>query len=43
LTVVPLGVFGGLLMLLITGNDISFTAAIGFIGLIGIEIKTPYR
>lgn len=39
LTVVPLGVLGGLLMLLITGNDISFTASIGFIGLIGIEIK----
>src|SRR4029434_8369928 len=39
LTVVPLGVFGGLLMLLITGNSISFTASIGFIALIGIEIK----
>jgi multidrug efflux pump subunit AcrB len=39
LTVVPLGLFGGMLMLLITGNDISFTASIGFIALIGIEIK----
>jgi multidrug efflux pump subunit AcrB len=39
LTVVPLGVLGGLLMLLVTGNDISFTASIGFIGLVGIEIK----
>lgn len=39
LTVVPLGVFGGLLMLLLTGNDISFTASIGFVALIGIEIK----
>ena len=39
LTVVPLGVFGGLMMLLITGNDISFVASIGFIALIGIEIK----
>ena len=39
LAVVPLGVFGGMLMLLITNNDISFTAAIGFIALIGIEIK----
>ncbi|MBV6415906.1 MAG: Cobalt-zinc-cadmium resistance protein CzcA [Steroidobacteraceae bacterium] len=39
LTVVPLGVFGGLLMLLVTGNTISFTASIGFIALIGIEIK----
>ena len=39
LTVVPLGVFGGLLMLLATGNSVSFTAGIGFIALIGIEIK----
>ena len=39
LTVVPLGVLGGLLMLLVTGNDISFTASIGFIALVGIEIK----
>ncbi len=39
LTVVPLGVLGGLFMLLITNNDISFTASIGFIALIGIEIK----
>jgi multidrug efflux pump subunit AcrB len=39
LTVVPLGALGGLLMLLITGNDISFTASVGFVALIGIEIK----
>jgi len=39
LTVVPLGIFGGMLMLLLTNNDISFTASIGFIALIGIEIK----
>jgi multidrug efflux pump subunit AcrB len=39
LTVVPLGVLGGLAMLLATGNSISFTASIGFIALIGIEIK----
>jgi len=39
LTVVPLGVFGGILMLLLTGNSISFTASIGFIALIGMEIK----
>jgi multidrug efflux pump subunit AcrB len=26
-------------MLFVTGNDISFTASLGFIGLIGIEIK----
>jgi len=39
LTVVPLGIIGGMLMLLVTGNEISFTASIGFIALIGIEIK----
>lgn len=39
LTVVPLGVFGGMLMLALTGHDVSFTAAIGFVALIGIEIK----
>ena len=39
LTVVPLGVLGGLLLLLLSGNSISFTASIGFIALIGIEIK----
>jgi multidrug efflux pump subunit AcrB len=39
LTVVPLGVMGGLAMLLLTGNDISFVAGIGFVALIGIEIK----
>ncbi|MGQ0836455.1 MAG: efflux RND transporter permease subunit [Gammaproteobacteria bacterium] len=39
LTVVPLGILGGLIMLLVTGNSISFTASIGFIALIGIEIK----
>ena len=39
LTVVPLGLVGGFAMLLLSGNDISFTASIGFIALIGIEIK----
>jgi multidrug efflux pump subunit AcrB len=39
LTVVPLGVFGGLLVLLLSGNDISFVASIGFVALVGIEIK----
>ena len=39
LTVVPLGIMGGLAMLLLTGNDISFVASIGFVALIGIEIK----
>ena len=39
LTVVPLGALGGFLMLLVTGYDISFTASVGFVALIGIEIK----
>ncbi|HXC60415.1 MAG TPA: efflux RND transporter permease subunit [Steroidobacteraceae bacterium] len=39
LTVVPLGALGGFLALLATGYDISFTAAVGFVALIGIEIK----
>ncbi|MEO9598966.1 efflux RND transporter permease subunit [Parasphingorhabdus sp.] len=37
--VVPLGIFGGILALLITGNSLSVMAVIGFIALIGIEIK----
>jgi multidrug efflux pump subunit AcrB len=37
--VVPLGALGGFLALLATGNDISFTASVGFVALIGIEIK----
>jgi multidrug efflux pump subunit AcrB len=37
--VIPLGVFGGLLALLFTGYTLSFTAVIGFVALIGIEIK----
>ena len=37
--VVPLGIMGGLLALLFTSNPVSFTAMIGFIALIGIEIK----
>ncbi|WP_370263741.1 efflux RND transporter permease subunit [Limnobacter sp.] len=39
LFVIPLGVTGGMVMLYITGNSLSFTAMIGFIALIGIEIK----
>ena len=38
-TVIPFGVMGGLLALLFTGNSLSFTAFIGFIALLGIEIK----
>lgn len=37
--VIPLGTFGGLLGLLVTGNNLSFLAVIGFVALIGIEIK----
>ncbi len=38
-SVIPLGIVGGILALLLSGNTLSFTAAIGFIALIGIEIK----
>jgi len=37
--VIPLGLFGGLIALLLTGNSLSFLAVIGFVALIGIEIK----
>lgn len=39
LFVIPLGVMGGMLMLFMSGNSLSFNAMIGFIALIGIEIK----
>lgn len=39
-SVVPLGLIGGTLMLLLTGNTFSFTAMVGFIALVGIEVKT---
>jgi len=39
LSVIPLGVIGGVSMLWITGNPMSFVAIIGFIGLAGIEVK----
>jgi multidrug efflux pump subunit AcrB len=39
-SVIPLGVMGGVLALFLTGNTLSFTAMIGFVALIGIEIKT---
>jgi multidrug efflux pump subunit AcrB len=39
LTVVPLGALGALLMLLITGYTLSFTASVGLVALLGIEIK----
>ncbi len=37
--VIPLGVMGGTLALWLGGYTLSFTAAVGFIALIGIEIK----
>ena len=38
-SVIPLGVIGGLVALWLTGYSLSFTAAIGFVALVGIEIK----
>jgi len=37
--VIPLGVAGGLVALLLTGYTLSFTATIGLVALIGIQIK----
>jgi multidrug efflux pump subunit AcrB len=37
--VIPLGLFGGIVALFLTGNSLSYTAVIGFVALIGIEIK----
>jgi multidrug efflux pump subunit AcrB len=37
--VIPLGIFGGIMSLLFSGYTLSFTAVIGFVALIGIEIK----
>jgi multidrug efflux pump subunit AcrB len=39
LSVIPLGVVGGVVMLFLSGNPMSFIAIIGFIGLAGIEVK----
>jgi multidrug efflux pump subunit AcrB len=39
LSVIPLGIIGGLVILWATGYTLSFAAAIGFVALIGIEIK----
>ncbi len=39
-SVIPLGIAGGVIALLLTGQTLSFTATIGFVALIGIEIKT---
>nr|WP_315200067.1 efflux RND transporter permease subunit [uncultured Flavobacterium sp.] len=39
LSIIPLGVLGGVLFLLATGNPMSLVAIIGFIGLSGIQVK----
>jgi multidrug efflux pump subunit AcrB len=39
-SVIPLGIAGGIVALLLIGQTLSFTATIGFVALIGIEIKT---
>jgi multidrug efflux pump subunit AcrB len=38
-SVLPLGVVGGLVALLLSGHTLSFTAMIGFVALMGIEVK----
>ncbi|MGE0045364.1 MAG: efflux RND transporter permease subunit [Hyphomonadaceae bacterium] len=37
--VIPFGIMGGLIALFIAGQSLSFVAVIGFVALIGIEIK----
>ncbi|HBK89102.1 MAG: efflux RND transporter permease subunit [Cyclobacteriaceae bacterium] len=39
LSVIPLGIVGAVLALLITGNSLSFVAIVGMIALAGIEVK----
>lgn len=39
LSIIPLGVLGGVLFLLMTGNPMSLVSIIGFIGLSGIQVK----
>ncbi len=39
-SVIPLGIVGGVVALLLSGYTLSFTAMIGFVALVGIEIKT---
>jgi len=38
-SVIPLGIVGGVIGLWLTGYSLSFTAAIGFVALVGIETK----
>ncbi|HEX7121343.1 MAG TPA: efflux RND transporter permease subunit, partial [Gemmatimonadaceae bacterium] len=39
-SVIPLGLAGGIVALFLAGKTLSFSATIGFVALIGIEIKT---
>lgn len=39
LSVIPLGIVGAVLALLLTGNTLSFVATIGIVALAGIEVK----
>jgi multidrug efflux pump subunit AcrB len=39
LSVIPLGIVGAVLAMLVTGNSLSFVAVIGLIALAGIEVK----
>jgi len=39
LSIIPLGIFGGVVALLLTGYPISLVSIIGFIGLSGIQVK----
>ena len=39
LSIIPLGILGGVVMLLITGHPMSMVSIIGFIGLSGIQVK----
>ncbi len=38
-SVIPLGIVGGMVALLLSGYTLSFTAMIGFVALMGIEVK----
>lgn len=39
LSIIPLGILGGVIFLLMTGNPMSLVSIIGFIGLSGIQVK----
>ncbi|MNV25447.1 Cobalt-zinc-cadmium resistance protein CzcA [compost metagenome] len=39
LSIIPLGILGGVILLLMTGNPMSLVSIIGFIGLSGIQVK----